>query len=169
MNVWNWRPHQKKGNFRLGGMNWGAKSKTIANASCLFANVSCLFLPATESEGGIWGKTLPEFSESEIHQVNGHLICPDPIWHHSREFVFVDAYQKYILSDASLDPIYVKMNSLAWKAFIVNGCILNLDPSDPLKASLSHVYLAARRVLCDFENGNSTNYLEWISGHWLCI
>ena len=41
--------------------------------------------------------------------------------------------------------------------FILNGCILTLDPSDPLKVSLSHVHLAARRASCDFENGNSTN------------
>lgn len=62
-----------------------------------------------------------------------------------------------------MDLILVKMNSLAWLGggggtdFILNGCILTLDPSDPLKVSLSHVHLAARRASCDFENGNSTN------------
>lgn len=128
-----------------------------------------MFLPATELEGGIWGEILPEFSESEIHQVSGHFICPGTTWHHSWEFVFVDEYQKYILGDASLDPIYVKMYNLAWEVFIWNGCILNLDPSDPLRVFLSHVYLAARRVSCDLENGNGINKLERVTGPWLCL
>ena len=67
--------------------------------------------------------------------------------------VFVDKYQKYIHGDARLDPIYVKMYRLAWEAFILNGCILNLDPST-LAASLSPVYLAAVRVSGDSENGH---------------
>lgn len=64
--------------------------------------------------------------------------------------MFVGRYQKHILSDANLVLIYVKISSLASEAFIINDCILNLDPSDPLKISLSQVYLAARRFLCDF-------------------
>lgn len=62
--------------------------------------------------------------------------------------------KNYLLSNDNLGAIYVKMHTLAWEAFMLNGGILNLDPSDPLRVSLFHVCLAATRVLFDFENGN---------------
>lgn len=116
-----------------------AKTETLGDASCLI-----MFLSTVESEGGAWGKTCPKFSESETHHVSGHFVCPGTIWYHSWEFVFVDEEQRYILSDTSLDAIYIKTYSLAWEAFIWSGCISNLDPSNPLWESLSHLYLTLK-------------------------
>lgn len=118
-----------------------------------------MFPPASESEVGI-----PEFSESKSADQQTFYMPRHYLTSSMRICVLVNKHQKYILSDANLGPIYVKICSLAREAFILNGCILNLGPSDSLRVSLSHVCLAATESHVTLKMETNLNKLEWVRG-----